>query len=64
MTDTERAEAIREIKAERVRLDKAEKEGLKADLLTFIHKVAQGDFTTAEQVNTLCPAVELLAKYF
>ena len=64
MNDAERVEVIREIKAERVRLSREEREGLKADLLAFVHNVAQGDFNTPEQVNALCPVAELVARFF
>ncbi len=49
---------------EPVRLSKEETEGVKEDLLMFVHSVAKDDFNTPEQVNTLCNVVELLAKYF
>ena len=47
-----------------VRLSKEETEEVKEDLLMFVHNVAKGDFTSPEQVSTLCNVVELLAKYF
>ena len=58
--------AIRQIERswEELRLSEEEQEAIKNDLLAFVHKVAGGEINTPEQVNMLCPVVELLAKYF
>ena len=64
MADAERAEVIREIKAARVRLSREEDERLKLDLLNFIHSVSCGEFSDPEQVRTLIPAVETVARFF
>ena len=47
-----------------VYLSKEEQEAIKTDLLKFVHKVSEGEFSSPEQVNNLNVVVELLAKYF
>ena len=45
-------------------LTEAEESSVKADLLSFIHSVALGEFSEPEQVKALIPAIETIARLF
>ncbi len=45
-------------------LSEAEEAEMKADILSFIHSVARGEFTEPEQVKALIPAVETIARFW
>ena len=46
------------------KLTEQEEASIKADLLSFIHSVASGEFSKPEHIAAFIPAVETLAQYF
>ncbi len=46
------------------KLSEQEEANVKADLLSFIHSVASGQFDKPEHLACFIPAVELLARFF
>lgn len=46
------------------KLTEQEETSVKADLLSFIHSVASGEFNKPEHITNFIPAVVALAQYF
>ena len=46
------------------KLTEQEEANVKADLLSFIHSVASGEFNKPEHITNFIPAVVALAQYF
>ena len=46
------------------KLTEKEEASVKADLLSFIHRIALGEFNKPEHISAFIPAVQTLARFF